>query len=107
MEDKKYFGQQCQDEELNKKFRQFHKDLVNQIIKFCKDNNIIIDEFKLGADMLIPSIEKGEWCSSTDSYFSFLKYSNDYKDVIEGKKIISKKEYEEMMWKEEPFIFSM
>lgn len=47
------------------------------------------------------------YCSSTDSYFSFLKYSNDYKDVIEGKKIISKKEYEEMMWKEEPFIFSM
>ena len=46
----KYYGQQCQDEVLNKKFRELHHKLVNEIIAFCKENNIEIDEFHLNAD---------------------------------------------------------
>ena len=38
--EKKFYGQQCQDEELTMKFRDLHKSLVNQVIAFCKENNI-------------------------------------------------------------------
>ena len=36
----KYFGQQCQDDILNQKFRELHYKLVNEIISFCIENNI-------------------------------------------------------------------
>ena len=71
MEDKKFYIQQCQDEQLTNEFRKFHEFLVNQIITFCKDNNIIIDEFHLNADDLEDSIKAGSWQSCTDSCLTF------------------------------------
>ena len=56
----KYYGQQCQDDELNKKFRALHHELVNKIISFCKENNILIDEIHLNADGVDGSIPYGE-----------------------------------------------
>ena len=53
---KKYFGQQCQDDILNQKFRELHHKLVNDIISFCKDNNIEAEEVILRADGLKGSI---------------------------------------------------
>lgn len=115
---RKYFGQQCQDEELNKKFRKFHEDIVNQIICFCKDNNIIIDEFSLSADELEDSIERGSWQACTDSSFSFIKFDDDYKKAFmecdkefynklktEGKDI--NKVLKEIEARQEPFMYSM
>ena len=46
----KYFGQQCQDDTLNQKFRELHHKLVDEIISFCKENELQIDGFHLGAD---------------------------------------------------------
>lgn len=52
----KYFGQQCQDDTLNLKFRELHYKLVNEIISFCKENNIEAEEVILKADRLKGSI---------------------------------------------------
>lgn len=105
---RKFPGQQCQDDELNEKFREFHKDLVNQIIKFCKNNNIMIDEFHLSADELNPSIECGKWIGYTDSFFTFMKFTDEYKNVLSCKKIpITADEFDRIKADQEPFMFSM
>ena len=36
---KKFPLQICQDEEITKKFRNLHTELVNKVISFCKENN--------------------------------------------------------------------
>ena len=94
----KYFGQQCQDDEINKKFREFHKKLVNEIIAFCKENNIEIDEFHLNADGVEGSIPFGSWQACTDSCLSFDKFTERYKNVAEWEKI---------KFEQEPFLVSM
>lgn len=109
---RKFYGQQCQDELLNKEFRKFHEVLVNQVISFCKSHNISIDEFRLSADGLAESIEAGSWQACTDSGFSLMKYSDDYKkafwemnkEYLEGK---TKKDLDTLAASQEPFIFSM
>lgn len=73
----KYFGQQCQDDTLNLKFRELHYKLVNEIISFCKENNIIIDEFHLNADGVEGSIPFGEWKSCTDSCLEFYELKSN------------------------------
>ena len=80
MKDKKYFGQQCQDDEINKKFRELHKKLVNEIIAFCKENNIEIDEIHLNADGVAGSIPYGEWQPCTDSCLSFDVFTDSWNE---------------------------
>lgn len=65
----KYSWQQNQDEELQKKFYDLHHKLVDEVISFCKENNLVIDNFRLGADFVQGSIEFGKWCPCTDSSF--------------------------------------
>jgi hypothetical protein len=108
----KFYGQQCQDEFLNNKFRKLHKFIINQIINFCKSNHISIDEFSLNADRLAESIEAGSWQACTDSGFTFMKYSEEYKkafwkmdkDYLKGK---SKKDLDTLAASQKPFMFSM
>lgn len=112
MEGKKFYMQQCQDEELTKKFRAFHEELVNKVISFCKDNNILIDEFHLNADALEDSIKFGSWQSCTDSCLSFEKFTEDYKkafwymdkEFLAGK---DKKDLDRIHLEQEPYLFSM
>ena len=63
--------------ELEKKWYDLHIKLVNEVITFCKENNIDASVFHLSADCLQPSIEFGEWHPSTDSAFSLLKRDKD------------------------------
>ena len=105
--EEKYYGQQCQDEELNNKFRKLHEKIVNEIIAFCKENNIIVDELHLNADSLEESIKFGSWKSCTDSYFELNKYSDEWKAIITMKKIVDNKTYEEVKNKQKPFIYSI
>ena len=107
MKDKKYFGQQCQDDEINKKFREFHKKLVNEIISFCKENNIEIDEFHLNADGVAKSIPYGEWQPCTDSCLSFEKFTERYKNVVSLKERVSNAEWQKIQLEQEPFLISM
>lgn len=75
--EKKYYGQICQDDEVNKKFRELHSELVNKIISFCEENNIIIDEFHLYADGVESSIPYGQWEACTDSCLEFYVEGHD------------------------------
>lgn len=111
-DNRKYFGQQCQDEQLTNEFRKFHEFLVNQVIKFCKTHNITIDEFHLNADSLEDSIKAGSWQSCTDSCLSFEKFSDDYKKAffeIDKKFLLgkTKKDLDMIQLKEEPYLRSM
>jgi hypothetical protein len=78
MEDnRKYYGQQCQDEKINIAFASLHTKLVNEVIQFCRTYNIDIDEFYLKADGISSSIPYGEWRPCTDSALTFY---NDNKE---------------------------
>ena len=79
-DNRKFPGQQCQDDLINQKFRELHKNVVDIIIHFCKENNIIINEFHLNADTLEDSIKAGSWQSCTDSCLIFDKFD---KSMIE------------------------
>ena len=103
----KYYGQQCQDEVLNKKFRELHHKLVNEIIAFCKENDIEIDEFHLNADGVEGSIPYGQWEACTDSCLSFEKFSEDYKAVINFDKLATDKEWRKIKSEQQPFLVSM
>ena len=106
-DNRKYPFQQCQDDKINKDFRKLHKDIVNQVINFCKVHNIEIDEFHLNADGLSGSIPYGEWQACTDSCLVFDKFTDDYIDAISMKKIVSNDEFKRIKLKQEPFLFSM
>ena len=103
----KYPMQICQDEEITNKFRSLHLELVNKIISFCKENNIIVDEFHLNADSLEDSIKHGSWESCTDSAFSMIRFTDEYKDVVSMKKVVTDKEYKLIKLKQKDYLFSM
>jgi hypothetical protein len=104
---KKFPLQICQDEEITKKFRSLHTELVNKVITFCKDNNIVIDEFHLNADELQGSIPYGEWKSCTDSAFSMIKFTDEYNDVVSMKKRVDNDEWKRIKLEQEYYLFSM
>lgn len=104
--EEKYYGQQCQDEETNNSFRQLHHDIVNMIISWCKEHNVIADEFSLNADGLPESIACGKWVGATDSFFCLQKFTQDYKDVVDLKRVVSKEEFEDIKFKQKPYIYS-
>lgn len=82
-DNRKFPGQQCQDSKLNKKFRELHKNVVDIIIHFCKENNITINEFHLNADALEESIKFGSWQSCTDSCLTFDKFDKSMVEFAE------------------------
>ena len=77
-----YIGQICQDDEVNKKFRELHHKLVNEVISFCKENNVSIDEFNLNADCVEPSIPYGQWEACTDSCLELYSERKDNKPYL-------------------------
>lgn len=109
---KKFPLQICQDEELTMKFRALHKELVNKVISFCKENNITIDEFHLNADGIEGSIPYGEWQACTDSCLSFEKFTEDYRkafidmdrDFLKGK---DQRDLDRIHLKQEHYLCSM
>lgn len=107
MKEKKYYGQQCQDDQLTKEFRELHTELVDKIIEFCNEHNIMIDEVSMKIYNIDESIPYSSWQSPTDSSLTFMKFSDDYKDVIRGTKRVSKEEFDTIIHKQEPYLFSM
>lgn len=99
-------SQSCQDPKLTEKFRAFHQKLVEQVIAFCVENNLSIDEFYLEADCLSESIPQGKWTSATDSRFIFKKFTDEYKEVSECKLVVDEKEYNRILSEQEPLLFS-
>lgn len=106
-DNRQFPGQQCQDPGLNERFRALHQELVNRVIAFCVQNNIIIDEFNLNADMLEWSIKTGSWQGCTDSSFVFDRKTDEYKEVMTCKKQVSNEEFRRIENEQEPFMYSM
>lgn len=106
-DNRKYPGQQCQNDKINYKFRQLHKHIINDIITFCNAYHISIDEIHIDADDLAGSIEHGSWQACTDSSFVLNKFTDEYKDVISMKKIVSDEEYNRIKLEQKPFLFSI
>ena len=107
MEEKKFYNQQCQDEQINIAFRHLHENLINEIIGFCKAWNVSIDEAYLNADCLEDSIKAGSWQPCTDSSLRFDKFSQEYKDIISNEKNVSEEEFNKILINEKPFLISM
>lgn len=108
MEESKKTWQKCQNEEINEKFSKLHSKLVNEIITFCKENNIEIDEFSLSADGVRESIKYGEWCPSTDSCFRFDE--SIYAEISRGRTNltnVTKEEFENAKFNHKPFLISL
>ena len=106
-ENKKYPMQSCQDDELNKAFRELHRELVSRVIGFCKEYGITIDDFTLSADSLEKSIECGSWQACTDSFFRFNKDSQELKDIMSGRKSVTNDEFNKIIASEEPYLLSL
>lgn len=106
MEELKKFYQKCQNEEIYEKFRKLHNKIVNQIITFCKENNIQIDEFSLSADGVRESIKCGKWCPPTDSCFRFDEsiYTEIGRTNLTN---VTKEEYENAKFNHKPFLISL
>lgn len=104
---RKYPGQQCQNDRINYKFRQLHKHIINDIITFCNAYHISIDEIHIDGDGLAGSIKHGSWQACTDSSFVLNKFTDEYKDAISMKKIVSNEEFEKIKMAQEPYLYSM
>lgn len=76
--EKKYPWQFCQDEYLNQKFCEFHQNLVNQIVDFCVEHNIEIDDVHLDIDGLRDSIRFGQWTAATDSSMTMYSFDEEH-----------------------------
>ena len=61
------------DPKLHEAFCELHKKIVDEVIQFCKEHDLKIDEFNVGADGILGSIPYGEWCPCTDSSMSMCK----------------------------------
>lgn len=106
-ESKKYYGQQCQDEKITEDFRNLHREIVNKIIQFCNDHNITIDEVSMKIYDINESIPYHSWQAPTDSSLTFMKFSDDWNDLMQGTKVVTKEEFEKIKLKQEPYLFSM
>lgn len=58
------------EESLQEKFTHLHKLVTQEIIDFCRRNDIDAEYVHFGADGLMSSIEFGSWHPGTDSSFS-------------------------------------
>ena len=69
------------DPKLHEAFSELHTKLVNEVIQFCKEHDLDVDEFTLSADGLLGSKAYGEWCPCTDSFME-MRIMN--KEAISG-----------------------
>lgn len=62
-----YEWDEWENESLNEKMDYLHRLIMQEIIDFCKRNNIEADIVSLDADHLLDSIKFGKWHAGTDS----------------------------------------
>lgn len=104
---KKFYGQQCQDETITTKFRELHNEIVDRIIKFCNEYNIMIDEVSMKIYNIDESIPYHSWQAPTDSSLTFMKFSDDWKSLMRCEKTVTKEEFEKIKMEQEPYLFSI
>lgn len=105
----KYYGQIEQRDNINESFRNLHKEIVDRIASWCKENDLELDDFSLSADGFEESCKYGHWVSSTDSSFSCWKFNDEYKSAFWDMNVKYKKEDLDKISFEAktPYIYSM
>ena len=69
----------------HEKFHKLHKYIVNEVIKFCKENDLTnIEQVDLNIDNLSMSIKTGEWNAATDSSLIFYDHIITQADIRDG-----------------------
>jgi hypothetical protein len=63
--------------DLHNAFAELHDTLVNEIIGFCKEHNLAVDEVSLNVSGILGSKQAGEWTSATDSCMSMYTADDD------------------------------
>ena len=82
MEEKKnYSWQLCQDVDTNDDFDKLHHDLVNMVIKFCRDHDLEMDDFYLSIDGMRGSIPYEKWQACTDSSCSLYQFDEKHPNM--------------------------
>lgn len=70
------------DPKLHEAFSDLHDKMVNDVIKFCKEHNLDVDELHLNIDGIQGSRDWGEWTCSTDSSMSMYVWERDKDGVL-------------------------
>ena len=63
------------DPELHLKFVDLHTKIINEVVNFCKENNLAVDELSISATGLKESIDFGSWHPGTDSCMNLVDES--------------------------------
>ena len=53
------------------------------------------------------SIPYHSWQAPTDSSLTFMKFSDDYKSIMNCEKVVSNEEFKKIKMEQEPYLFSM
>lgn len=77
-----YEWDEWEDELIDEKMNYLHRLIMQEIIDFCKRNNIEADYVSLGADHLLDSINVGKWHPGTDS--ALVLYDKNKDCIIES-----------------------
>lgn len=62
-----YEWDEWENESLNEKLNYLHRLIIQEIVDFCRRNNIAADTVTLRADHLLDSINAGKWHPGSDS----------------------------------------
>lgn len=65
------------DPELHKAFGDLQERIVNEVIRFCRDHDLDVNEFSIRADGLRGSKPFGEWKAGTDSCMEMFNMRHD------------------------------
>lgn len=78
---KKEYISMTEKTELDKKWQDLHKEIVDKIVRFCKENGVNeVTDVNLHIDCMDASISYGQWTAATDS--SFTAYDCEEDNVI-------------------------
>lgn len=68
--------------ELDKKWKKLHEEIVDRIIRFCKENGVNeVTDVDLHIDYVDASIRCGQWTAATDSSFTAYDYEGN-KEIL-------------------------
>lgn len=67
------------DTELHKAFSELHHKLVEEIIQFCKEHKLEVDEVHINTDGIRGSRDYGQWTCCTDSSMTMYGIKRDEK----------------------------
>lgn len=72
-----FMSEKNRDTELHAAFAKLHNRLVDEVIRFCKEHDLNVDEFTLHANGILGSKQEGKWTCHTDSSMEMIDMVHD------------------------------